>query len=288
MRCSGFHRSLKCHARSPPSLTLDLLMFSDTRCIRICPVHPARRGVVYSNDWSIVTRIHLHTPVYLLPSPHRTSQHCIRRLQRISRTLCLFARPWLLRPRRSRILFFGIPTKVVAPSEGKTRPSIIGVEAGGDSLHESQESSAAAWCAHARLQAATHPPLPSPEERESLFAKCFSRVRDSQSAAGWFIRSTPEAIRRDNLAEWLLWAIFGTRWAERNDEWAQEIEGYLSRIENLLQRKLHQGWDQTVRCMKVTLDHVDAVHRPLLWYSVSSFLPRAITHASMSRSTKAA
>ncbi|KAI8982942.1 Alpha/Beta hydrolase protein [Trametes punicea] len=113
-----------------------------------------------------------------------------------------------------------------------------------------------------------HPPLPDREERKTLFKKCFERVRDSQKAYGWFFSSPPDGIKRENVVEWLLWAIFGTHREGLKDEWIDELQGYLQKMEELLGRKIDEGWDQTIRCMKVTLDPVDMIHRPLLWYLI--------------------
>ena len=103
-----------------------------------------------------------------------------------------------------------------------------------------------------------------------MFEKCFSRVRDSQKAYGWFFSTAPDGIKRDNMIEWLLWAIFGTHREGLKDEWAEELQGYLRKMESLLGREMEDGWDQTVRCMKITLDPVDMIHRPLLWYFVGA------------------
>ncbi|RDX49812.1 alpha/beta-hydrolase [Lentinus brumalis] len=113
---------------------------------------------------------------------------------------------------------------------------------------------------------AAHPPLPPREVRETLFAKCFARMRDTEMATGWFFSARPDGIKRENMVEWILWAIFGTHREGLKEEWMDEIEDYMRKIEELLGRKVEEGWDQTVRCMKVSLDPVDTVHRPLFWY----------------------
>ncbi|KAI9065071.1 hypothetical protein FKP32DRAFT_1610897 [Trametes sanguinea] len=118
------------------------------------------------------------------------------------------------------------------------------------------------------LLAASHPPLPSREEREALFKKCFDRVSDSEKAYGWFFSAPPDGIKRENIVEWLLWAIFGTHREGLKEEWAEELQMYVQKMEDLMGRKIEEGWDQTVRCMKVTLDPVDMIHRPLLWYFI--------------------
>ncbi len=95
-------------------------------------------------------------------------------------------------------------------------------------------------------------------------------------ATGWFFSVNSEHIKRDNVIDWLLWAIFGTHRNGLRDEWADEIEGYLRSIEELFGHKMDHGRAHIVGSMKVSLDPVDTVHRPLLWYLVSH--PRLHEH----------
>ena len=88
-------------------------------------------------------------------------------------------------------------------------------------------------------------------------------------ATGWFFSADSVLIKRDNMVDWLLWAIFGTHRDGLQDEWAAEIEGYLHDIEQLFGHKMDHGRTHTVDSMKVSLDPVYTVHRPLLWYLVS-------------------
>lgn len=76
------------------------------------------------------------------------------------------------------------------------------------------------------------------------------------------------------MAEWLLWALFGSHLDGLQEEWKEELETYLSRMEQLIGCKFSVGHEEAVKCMKNTLDPVDAVHRPLLWYAVSKFRRR--------------
>lgn len=121
---------------------------------------------------------------------------------------------------------------------------------------------------HGHPQPAQHPtPLTRPE-REALFAKCFARVRDTELATGWFYFSPANSIRRDNIVEWILWALFSTNRDAILEDWEEELEGYIKIVERLMGRKLEDGWNEEIKCMKVTLDPVVALHRPFLWYSV--------------------
>ncbi|EJF66356.1 hypothetical protein DICSQDRAFT_166050 [Dichomitus squalens LYAD-421 SS1] len=126
-------------------------------------------------------------------------------------------------------------------------------------------------------KAATHPPLPSREEREALFAKCFAQLRDETYATGWFYFADSKLIRRENLLDWLSWAFFGTHPDGLHEEWAEEIEGYLRNIEQLLGHKTEDGRDHTVRAIKVSLDPVVTAYRPLLWYLTVAFIDTITT-----------
>jgi hypothetical protein len=46
------------------------------------------------------------------------------------------------------------------------------------------------------------------------------------------------------------------------------LKGYVQCIERLLGRKLEDGLNEKIKCLKVTLDPVVSLHRPLLWYIV--------------------
>ncbi|KAI0073954.1 alpha/beta-hydrolase [Panus rudis PR-1116 ss-1] len=121
-------------------------------------------------------------------------------------------------------------------------------------------------------KAAQHPPLLSREERQALFKKCFARTRDTDLATGWFFSAAPHDIKRDNVAEWLLWALFSTERNAAADEWKEELEYYILMMERLMGRKLDEGWNESVRCMKVTMDPVKCSHRPLIWYAIVSIV----------------
>lgn len=61
----------------------------------------------------------------------------------------------------------------------------------------------------------------------------------------------------------------------RLEEWGEEIEGYVLMIETILGRKLEDGYNEDIKCMKVSMDAVVGVHRPFVWYTVSTVLARS-------------
>ncbi|KAI0341006.1 alpha/beta-hydrolase [Trametopsis cervina] len=115
---------------------------------------------------------------------------------------------------------------------------------------------------------AQHPAPLTRAEREALFAKCFVRMRDAELATGWFHFAAADAIRRENVLEWLLWALFSSPKDALLEDWEEELEGYVKIVERLLGRTLDEGLNEKISCMKVTMDPVVSLHRPLLWYSI--------------------
>lgn len=55
-----------------------------------------------------------------------------------------------------------------------------------------------------------------------------------------------------------------------DEAWEDEINGYVDTIENLLGRKLEHGYDERAKSMRLAFDPVFMIHRPLIWYIVSS------------------
>jgi hypothetical protein len=93
-------------------------------------------------------------------------------------------------------------------------------------------------------------------------------MRDTDLAHGWFNFTPFHSIRRDNVVEWVLWALFSASRDTALLEWEEELKGYVQCIERLLGRKLEDGLNEKIKCLKVTLDPVVSLHRPLLWYIV--------------------
>ncbi|KIJ67990.1 hypothetical protein HYDPIDRAFT_83194 [Hydnomerulius pinastri MD-312] len=111
--------------------------------------------------------------------------------------------------------------------------------------------------------AALHPPT-SREERRALFLKC-SEYLSANYPAGWFL---DQGFQRDNVVEWLLWALFSSPVTTQLEEWEDEIEEYVTAIENLLGREIRAGYNKDTPCMRLTLDPVPVNHRPFLWYMI--------------------
>ncbi|KAL1743415.1 hypothetical protein HDZ31DRAFT_83410 [Schizophyllum fasciatum] len=124
------------------------------------------------------------------------------------------------------------------------------------------------------------------QARQELFQRCVHTASDSTTyPAGWFLpipdatpadsdtpqttdKSTPTFLSYDNVREWLLWAFFHAELHEAQEEWTEEIDAYLAVVEQYIGRPLDKGAVATSRGMRVTMDTVPMVYRPLIWYSI--------------------
>ncbi|KAI0926716.1 hypothetical protein AcV5_007432 [Taiwanofungus camphoratus] len=121
---------------------------------------------------------------------------------------------------------------------------------------------------------ATHPPPPFRAEREAIFAKILPHICQSDRATGWYTSSQgpAETIKRDNVKEWLLWALFGDDGSGIQPEWEDELEKYITQIEAFIGQGLEPGRNEDVTSKAFTFDTVKMLHRPLLCYTLMLFL----------------
>lgn len=91
---------------------------------------------------------------------------------------------------------------------------------------------------------------------------------------GWFLpQDTPPL--RDDVIDWLLWALFSSSRDEINlDDHKEELDGYIREIETYHNQPLVEGrsHEKGLYSMRITVDPVGMSHRPLVWYMVSSHL----------------
>ncbi|KAJ7597544.1 hypothetical protein C8J56DRAFT_818170 [Mycena floridula] len=114
------------------------------------------------------------------------------------------------------------------------------------------------------LRATDSPPL-TRSEREALFLKCANCIPDSTYPLGWFL--SPE-VNRDNVKEWLMWALFSSLPEDASVQWDEEIEEYVQKLEKMLGKSFEPGRNAKVQSMRIHFDRVRMNHRPLIWYSI--------------------
>ena len=114
---------------------------------------------------------------------------------------------------------------------------------------------------------AVHPARPTEEDRRRLFERCQDSTHEYKSyIEKWFMGSPLASIKRENIKEWLRWAFFDS--ATFEPEYDEEINDYVAKVEEALGTKFQPGRSD-VKCIRLTIDRVGALHRSLSWYMVS-------------------
>lgn len=112
-------------------------------------------------------------------------------------------------------------------------------------------------------------------ERETLMTRCLGAIDEPESfIRGWFCGAPLDLIRRENLREWLAWVFLSSESAEGEDliAWNLESEHYILEMERIFGWTIPPGKTEGLKFMTHNIDPVNTVHRPLVWYMVSSVL----------------
>ncbi|KAF8967276.1 hypothetical protein BDZ97DRAFT_1916888 [Flammula alnicola] len=119
------------------------------------------------------------------------------------------------------------------------------------------------------------PPTLTRVQRQLIFNRCIEAGRHGSSTdapypTGWFLpnNTTP---KREDVIDWLLWALFSSSREETSiEDYREELDGYLKEIEKIVGKELDEGHSSgdRLRSMRITLDPVLMLHRPLIWYMI--------------------
>lgn len=116
-------------------------------------------------------------------------------------------------------------------------------------------------------RAAKHPAPLCRDERRELFWRCHNNIPDPIVYLRKWFRGAPEAdIKRENVKEFFRWAFLNT--ADHDLAHDEELEEYAKEMEKLLGREIEPGRG-SAKCLRLTLDRVEMMHRSLTWYLVS-------------------
>lgn len=115
-------------------------------------------------------------------------------------------------------------------------------------------------------RATTHPVPNTKEKRQILFDRCLDTTHNyDQYLSDWFLKNPTSDMGRENVKEFIRWAFLNTDVIDYDHE--DEVESYLKQLETKLGTEFPQG-KTNVKCLRLTLDKVNALHRSLTWYMV--------------------
>ena len=105
------------------------------------------------------------------------------------------------------------------------------------------------------------------DDRRMLFRRCHDNIPDwDRYLAKWFLDAPVAEIRRENVKDFLRWAFLGATEPSLTDD--EELGEYVREIERLVGRQLAPGRGKA-KCLRLTHDKVEMLHRSLTWYFVS-------------------
>lgn len=139
---------------------------------------------------------------------------------------------------------------------------------------------------------AKHPAPLDPQKRQELFEKCSANIPDPESYIRlWFHGAPLDDIKRDNIAEFILWAFFDREGTDGDgpiqgpgpddDDITAELDYYVLLTEKLLGRPIPPGRGPAT-CLRLTIDKVEQRYRSLLWYVIVSGIDLT-THLCLAR-----
>lgn len=116
-------------------------------------------------------------------------------------------------------------------------------------------------------RAAKHPPPLARDDRRKLFWRCHNNIPDPiQYLRKWFRGASEAEIKRENVKDFFRWAFLNT--GDPDPAYDEELEEYVREMEKLLGREIEPGRGNA-KCLRLTLDKVEMLHRSLAWYLVS-------------------
>lgn len=125
---------------------------------------------------------------------------------------------------------------------------------------------------------AQHPPLLDREERKELYWKCWDKIPNPEYfLSKWCRDARSQDVKRENVKDFYRWAMLNkgdrregeirSEEVETLEREEEELNEYADGVQTLLGRSLEPGRGKA-KCLRLTVDEVRMLHRPLVWYMV--------------------
>ncbi|TPX58455.1 hypothetical protein PhCBS80983_g03142 [Powellomyces hirtus] len=86
--------------------------------------------------------------------------------------------------------------------------------------------------------------------------------------SGWFLGAEFTTIRRQNMRAWVAWAFTDQDVNLLDEDHSSQTDALLALLESLMNWTFPPGHNENIKCIRLTLDPVQAAHRPLIYYLV--------------------
>jgi hypothetical protein len=130
------------------------------------------------------------------------------------------------------------------------------------------------WYLHRRaeLQQHTTPAPLTDHQRQLIMQRTLSVTEDPlRFVSGWFKFAPVTSIRRGNALEWASWSMYSKRLEDINPKAQAEVAALVRDFEARTQGQLviPEGYEKQLAPIRVSLDPISALHRPVVSYAVT-------------------
>ncbi|KAJ3178155.1 hypothetical protein HDU87_003707 [Geranomyces variabilis] len=116
----------------------------------------------------------------------------------------------------------------------------------------------------------------TPKERRRLYERCLAALAQGsdvrKSIEGWFFGAPIETIGRENMVQWFAWAMWDAEPHDLTESETLEISQFIADTERAVGGGvvIREGFNPDVKCMRLTIDDMQHLHRPFVYYVVIS------------------
>ncbi|KAJ3158226.1 hypothetical protein HDU86_002935, partial [Geranomyces michiganensis] len=121
----------------------------------------------------------------------------------------------------------------------------------------------------------------TPQERRVLYKRCLAALAQGsdvrKAIEGWFFGAPIHSIGRENLVQWFAWAMWDTEPHALSQSELAEIDLFIKDTERAVSDDddttvlFRPGYfNPDVTCMRLTIDDMQMLHRPFVYYVVIS------------------
>lgn len=128
---------------------------------------------------------------------------------------------------------------------------------------------------------------PTPGDSKKILNRCLRAMMDSscsteqlrehkrKAVRGWFRSKSHDddnfQIHKGNVREWIAWAFFESTEEELASVESDEVDEMIKSVEAWLQEDFPEGYNSTVVSLRLNLDPINSIHRPLIYYAVTAY-----------------
>jgi pimeloyl-ACP methyl ester carboxylesterase len=202
--------------------------------------------------------------------------------------------PAILTPKPSQADFAGLATPLGSSSDLQNRPLHRDGESNVEQLLREWDSLERSVPAESARNAEFMEKVFSAAERAAVERRATELeiiALKRAEVSGWFLERSSQRrwpahrlgeIGQDNMAEFIAWAFFHCDPKNVPESRRKEFEELMTIGYEWVDVQFPAGYNPDVKCMRLTMDNIQAAHRPLLYYGLTAIVLPMVTERLLS------